>query len=97
MLPRVRPVVLAMLLLGCLAGCDDKETECRSARSCIDRYGMPGLCAQMRCAFFDDECVSEYRWDDSAGTLAGVCVDPLFVPDASVPDARIRDAGAADR
>jgi hypothetical protein len=77
----VRPLALVGLLV--LAGCETSETTCRSSRSCIDRNGDYGLCARNRCAFFDDSCPTQYRWDDSAGDLAAMCVHVSDLPDAA--------------
>ena len=79
----MRAIVLFFLVLG--AGCDRRETICSAARECIDTYGDIGLCLEMRCAFRDGQCASGYRYDDSAGALADMCVNASDIP---------RDAGA---
>jgi hypothetical protein len=84
--------MIAAFVTGLASGCADRTTTCRSARSCIDVDGTFGLCARNRCAFVDHGCATGYRWDDSAGELAGLCVDGSDLPDAAIPDARPRDA-----
>jgi hypothetical protein len=80
----MRILFLAVLLVAC----GRKETICEAARECIDTHGGPGLCLHMRCAFQDNQCASGYRFDDSAGERADMCVDQAALPDAGGPDAR---------
>jgi hypothetical protein len=82
----MRSLLAALACVVSLSGCSDKEFTCASARQCLDRYGLAGLCLEMRCAFPASECVSGYKWDDAAGERAGTCVDrALLAADAGVP------------
>jgi hypothetical protein len=87
-----RPMRAWLLAITFLGGCDPHEFRCRSDRECIGGRGEKGLCALERCAFLDGQCVSRYRWDDTAGERARRCVDAALVPDAGPRDARTADA-----
>jgi hypothetical protein len=88
----MRAIVVSLLVFA--AGCDRRETICSAPRECIDTYGDLGLCLEMRCAFRDGQCASGYRFDDSAGDLANMCVSASDLPrDAGTSDALVPDGG----
>ena len=80
----MRLLVLALVLV---TGCGRKELLCRMNNDCVGS-GPTGICLLMHCAFEDPQCVSKYRWDDTAGVDSGDCVDIGVLPDARIPDAR---------
>jgi hypothetical protein len=61
--------VLAVTLVGCHT--DPLSFSCSSDTQC----GSDGICTQNRCAFPSSDCPSGYRFDESAETLAGQCVN----------------------
>ena len=70
---------LVWLVLGaCLTTCADiGPFYCCADDDCVTEHGVPGHCVQSysACAFPDKTCtVSMYRYDESTGYLAGVCV-----------------------
>jgi len=80
---------MALFLLLFATGCDRREMICSTPRECIDTHGELGLCLSMHCAFRDNRCPSGFRFDDSAGELAEICVSASAIPpDAGTPDAR---------
>ena len=64
----------------CLAwlasGCGVNEFICKAATDCIDTKGLFGRCVQSHCAYSDPNCGSQFRWDDTAGPYANMCVPP---------------------
>jgi hypothetical protein len=70
-------VIRVCLAIACLAACADMAPFYCSADSDCVAHGETGHCVQAyeACAFPDKTCTtSMYRYDDSAGYLAGICV-----------------------
>lgn len=65
------------LVLGALASCLEREGfECDDDAQC-DLDGQEGVCVESRyCAYPDDECPSELRYEDHAPGVGGRCVPP---------------------
>jgi hypothetical protein len=79
---------LAIIVALALAGCglfDTKEAVCTLDTECPAGTGY-GRCVQGHCAFVSDTCASGWRWDETAGDQADMCVpSEAFDPDAA-PD-----------
>ncbi len=85
---------LRLMSLLLLSGCGKNELICSENRECISSGTITqGLCLQAHCAFHDPQCASLYRWDDSAGPFAGMCVEERYLPDAAVADGGPADGG----
>jgi hypothetical protein len=66
-----------------LAACGTNQLVCTAATDCIDSMGNFGRCVASYCAYHDPNCGSQFRWDDTAGPYAKMCVPPAaLIPDA---------------
>ena len=85
----IRLACLVLVVSGAGAGCKPKEYVCAQDMECVASNGGYGRCANMHCAFSDATCPSGWRFDDTAGSDADLCVDPalLMRPDAAPVDA----------
>ena len=72
----IRRFLLTLACAGCLA--DNAAYRCGSDRACDS-----GHCIASACATVDGKCASGFRWDDSAGPLAGECAS---LPDLATDD-----------
>jgi hypothetical protein len=74
---------LAILLTS--VACKPKEYICKSRQECVASNGGYGLCVDTHCAFVDQTCPSGWRFDDTAGAEAKLCVSgTLLTPDGGV-------------
>lgn len=63
----------AAMLWSLLASCAAPPYACQESSQCV-RGATAGICSSARCAFSSSSCASGYRYDSSAGDLAGRCV-----------------------
>jgi hypothetical protein len=95
----MRSLGLFALVVCSLVACKPKEYICNVRTECVASNGGYGICADSHCAFTDNACPTGWRFDDTAGAEANLCVTSnLLQPDGGVgqADAGSADAGGAD-
>ena len=82
-------LLTSVLLVGAVVSCKPKEYVCTQDQECVASNGGYGRCAHSHCAYSDNTCPTGWRFDDTAGADADLCVDPeyLVTPDAAPADA----------